>query len=134
MQNLSNYVSAKGLKKRLNTFSEAMAIGQFVELLIDNGLPRSVAIEETRLWLKLGKTTVRVHNEDFRKLHGYRKDKGLMLMQYNRIMHKKITENAEFPNNHPKTKRALEKACSYIENNLNRLEQIFRDIEKKYAK
>ena len=55
--------------KRRSTFQRTMAIGQTIEILIHFGMPRIVAIEGLALSMESGISTVRIANEEYKKLY-----------------------------------------------------------------
>ncbi len=114
-QILKSFSKEIALKSKLETFEKSMAIGQFIEILIYHGLPRITAIESSAEWLAIGKSTARIHNENFRKIFDHRDDRGRMLIRYISLMYEQITKESSFPSKHPKAKKAFEKTREYYQ-------------------
>jgi hypothetical protein len=128
---LRELITKKTFAYKIQTFEQSMAIGQFIDILILHGLPRSVAIEGTAIWLKktglqIGTSTVRTHNENYRKIYSEQPNRGLWLIGYLKIMLKKIDDLDKFPTGHPKAKIALKKTKAYYLERTD-VEKIFID-------
>jgi hypothetical protein len=103
---VADYTKQKTLKSKIDTFDNAMSIGWFIDLMIKCGMPRNAAIEATRIWLGLGFTTVRTHNEDYRKVIKSVGLSGQDTYRYVSVIQNKIKKLKPFPENHPKAKSA----------------------------
>ncbi|MBX2834585.1 MAG: hypothetical protein KTR28_06400 [Micavibrio sp.] len=131
---LCDYAQNHALKSKLDTHEKAMVTGQFVEALIEHGMPRIAAIQATAVWLDIGESTVRTSNENFRKCFAYREDKGLMLIHYISSMYEKIKENESFDFTHPKAKAAFFRTKKYYEERIEHRENFFLSIDEATQK
>lgn len=127
---LKHYTKDVVLKSKIETFDHAMAIGQFVELLISHGLPRLHSIEASAKLLGLGKSTVRIHNENFRKVFGHMENKGLKLIGYIKIMNERIKDATHLPSDHVKSKIAFNKTKAYYDERIALVEKMFPNIDE----
>lgn len=127
---LKEFFNQTILKSQSETFEKSMAIGQFIEALIYHGLPRIAAIEATAKWLDIGKSTVRTHNENFRKSYGYREDRGLKLIFYISLMYEKINNSNNFYTVHPKAKKAFEETKKFYEERIEIRNNMFKALNK----
>ncbi len=132
---LKSFSKEIALKSKLETFEKSMAIGQFIEILIYHGLPRIAAIEASAEWLEIGKSTARIHNENFRKIFDGRDDRGRKLIRYISLMYEQIKKEHAFPSKHPKSKKAFEKTKEYYQARIRLRENLnfaLETVKKKF--
>lgn len=97
------------LKDKTEKFSQAIAIGQFIEALIFYGMPRRPAIEATAEWLSIGISTARTHNELFRKTYSHLETHATLNMSAGqKHIFKQLDRIEHFPRFHPKAGGAIE--------------------------
>jgi len=97
--------------KKIEQRGKETAIGEFVETLVFYGMPRLPAIKATKEWLGLGQSTVRTYNENYRKNRCNNHMGEVVLFSAEaEIMRQHIRANPDFPMEHPKAKKAFERA------------------------
>lgn len=103
---LAAYTKQTTLKSKIDTFDNAMWIGWFIDLMIECGMPRIAAIEATSIWLGVGLSTVRTHNEKYRKNNEGKRLFTGDTYRYVSVIQNKIKELEPFPDIHPRAKSA----------------------------
>lgn len=124
---LTDFVKENVYQIKSNTFQNSTVIGQFIEILKANGLPRDASIEATALWLDIGISTARTHNENFRKVYSEAPNKGLNLIFYLKIMNEKLKNQDDLPSNHPNAKRAFFKTKKYYQDKIDYRDNFFKE-------
>jgi len=96
------------IKKFEDTQIKSMEIGEFIEGLIYYGMSRKPALEAVSKWLRMGESTVRTYNEEYRNCFDLKKDGNLNFIVPAQIFYgpyrdgiKRLIETSgEFPNDH----------------------------------
>lgn len=128
MQEINIRLGHKIFGTQNKKYENAIKIGFIVEFLFQMGLPRSQCIPEVANWLNIKSRTVRDYNESYRKKFGLQKIDGIMLsivdrmfffgairLDENPTVREIFERNPDFPDNHPKSKRAFQKCLRFIE-------------------
>lgn len=120
------------LKGKIETVGEAFAVGQFVENLIYFGMPRCAAIPATAKYLSMGASTVRTHNENYRKMScdpsglGRRLVGGISIM----MLFIEKSKEGDFPLNHAKAKKSFQKTIEFYQEQTAQQQRFIRILEK----
>ena len=110
---LKDFVDNRIYKNKIETFERNMMIGQFIDVLIENGLSRTHAIDGTVNWKGISEASVRICNENYRKIYSNDEKNGNRPILFVRKMVDEIRNKESFESDHPHAQKAFLKAKDY---------------------